>query len=220
MEIKTRLKLWWRIKPLSQSLKTCIERKLKHSLVSSKKRFPVITANRITLFRVIPAFAGLALYLKHGHPTDATLYLYAVAALMDFADGAWARANKETSSVGKIIDPIIDKLIVIPYLLTFAVFGAIYLWMTMLLIFLELLSTHLYVLSAARAHSAVGANWYGGTKKITQDALVLLVLMHPDGLSVAFNAILAFIGILAAMSCYTKFKDMAFRGNKKQHMLL
>jgi cardiolipin synthase len=55
-------------------------------------------------------------------------WLFAVASLTDFLDGYLARIWKQTSNIGKMLDPIADKLLVSSVLLLLAADGTIAGW--------------------------------------------------------------------------------------------
>ncbi|MFC1745202.1 CDP-diacylglycerol--glycerol-3-phosphate 3-phosphatidyltransferase [Candidatus Riflebacteria bacterium] len=76
------------------------------------------TANKITLFRIlsIPIFI-LLFYVKPGlNAGDFYKVLAGIififAAISDFFDGAYARANKEVTTFGKFMDPVADKMLI------------------------------------------------------------------------------------------------------------
>jgi CDP-diacylglycerol--glycerol-3-phosphate 3-phosphatidyltransferase len=60
----------------------------------------------------IPVFLVLALSSPHGQDTVATV-LFAVIAWADYADGFAARLTGQYSRLGALLDPIVDRLLVI-----------------------------------------------------------------------------------------------------------
>jgi len=72
-----------------------------------------------------------------------TLFLFVIASLTDFFDGYLARLLKTTSTFGKFLDPLADKILVISVLLGLAVLGQIPLWMVLTIIFREAAVTFL-----------------------------------------------------------------------------
>jgi cardiolipin synthase len=60
----------------------------------------------------IPVFLALALSSHDGRDTVATI-LFAVIALADYADGFAARLTGQYSRLGALLDPIVDRLLVI-----------------------------------------------------------------------------------------------------------
>ncbi|MBL7155895.1 MAG: CDP-alcohol phosphatidyltransferase family protein [Candidatus Omnitrophica bacterium] len=68
-------------------------------------------ANKITILRIllIPFFIAFILYSKW----ELALLVFIIAALTDAIDGYIARALKQRTELGKILDPIADKLIIL-----------------------------------------------------------------------------------------------------------
>jgi len=69
------------------------------------------TANKITILRIllIPFFIAFILYAKW----EAALVVFIIAAISDGIDGYVARAAKQQTELGKILDPIADKLLIL-----------------------------------------------------------------------------------------------------------
>lgn len=80
----------------------------------SKKQIPnFLTYSRIA---VIPLFVGIFYWdSKLGYWMTASLFMY--ASITDFLDGYFARAWQASSNIGRMLDPIADKLLVATALL-------------------------------------------------------------------------------------------------------
>ncbi|HMN43468.1 MAG TPA: CDP-alcohol phosphatidyltransferase family protein [Povalibacter sp.] len=68
-------------------------------------------------------------WLLFEHEFRATLWLFAVAAATDGLDGFLAKRCGWTSELGKIIDPLADKILLVGVFLTLAIMGLIPLWL-------------------------------------------------------------------------------------------
>jgi cardiolipin synthase len=75
---------------------------------------PWTIPNAIGLLRLlgIPVFLALALSSPDGQDTAATV-LFAVIALGDYVDGFTARLTGQYSRLGALLDPVVDRLLVI-----------------------------------------------------------------------------------------------------------
>ena len=60
----------------------------------------------------VPAFLGVALSSRHGHSALAAV-LFAVIGWADYLDGFTARLTGQYSRLGALLDPIVDRLLVI-----------------------------------------------------------------------------------------------------------
>lgn len=76
------------------------------------------TANKITILRIllVPFFVvELIYYVRSGNEVHrlAALLSFAVAAILDGVDGYIARRYNQISELGKILDPLADKLLLV-----------------------------------------------------------------------------------------------------------
>jgi CDP-diacylglycerol--glycerol-3-phosphate 3-phosphatidyltransferase len=98
------------------------------------------TANKITILRIllIPFFVvELIYYVRTGNEACrlAALLSFAVAAILDGVDGYIARRYHQISELGKILDPLADKLLLVSGIITLSFdhapyLGQIPLWLT------------------------------------------------------------------------------------------
>lgn len=75
-------------------------------------------ANQITILRIflIPAMV-LVFFLNQENPRYYLTSIFFIAAITDYLDGYLARKLKQVSKLGKFLDPVADKLLVISSLL-------------------------------------------------------------------------------------------------------
>ena len=83
--------------------------------------------NIITTLRLLLA-VPIYFFIYHGNEIIA-LVLFAVAGLSDWFDGFLARKFDWTSSFGKIVDPLADKVLILSTLLALAFSGALPFWL-------------------------------------------------------------------------------------------
>ncbi|MEQ9143658.1 MAG: CDP-diacylglycerol--glycerol-3-phosphate 3-phosphatidyltransferase [Parvibaculaceae bacterium] len=82
---------------------------------TAAQRGPVLTSlpNLLTYARILMVPALVAgFYLSGDAANWTTLGIFALAAFTDYLDGYFARAWKQTSNLGRMLDPIADKLLV------------------------------------------------------------------------------------------------------------
>ena len=90
-------------------------------------------ANFITLCRFCLTIAFLALFAG-GHHRTAALACYVVAATTDFLDGQVARRTQTVSWLGKIMDPIMDRVLLFTGVLGLLIVGDLPLWVPVFVI--------------------------------------------------------------------------------------
>jgi cardiolipin synthase len=104
--------------------------------------------NLLTYGRILAVPLILLCFYMEGRarPTDffrwAALALYVLASITDYLDGYLARIWKQTSNIGKMLDPIADKLLVSAVLLLLAHDGTIdkySLWAAIIILCREIL---------------------------------------------------------------------------------
>src|SRR5476649_2975670 len=98
------------------------------------------TANKITILRIllIPFFVvELIYYVRSGNEAHrlAALLCFAVAAILDGVDGYIARHYNQISELGKILDPLADKSLLVSGIVVLSFnhgnfLGQIPLWLT------------------------------------------------------------------------------------------
>lgn len=90
------------------------------TVVSPKRRSQALALpNLLTYGRclAVPVVAGLLLWSNEHWTRWAALGVYTAAAITDFLDGYLARAWQQQSPIGRMLDPIADKLLVAATLL-------------------------------------------------------------------------------------------------------
>lgn len=90
-------------------------------------------ANVITFCRLALTFAFLVLFVTGEHRTEA-LVCYVVAASTDFLDGQIARRTQTVSWLGKIMDPIMDRVLLFTGVLGLLVVGELPVWVPVFVI--------------------------------------------------------------------------------------
>lgn len=94
--------------------------------------------NMITMFRLflVPCFFGVLYYYLIGYKVFLwwTQGLLVVIVLSDFLDGYLARTRDEVTELGKILDPISDKLFMICSFVLLSVFDRIPAWLTIIVV--------------------------------------------------------------------------------------
>jgi CDP-diacylglycerol--glycerol-3-phosphate 3-phosphatidyltransferase len=149
------------------------------------------TANKITILRIllIPFFVvELVYYVRSGNEAHrlAALLSFAIAAILDGVDGYIARRYSQISELGKILDPLADKLLLVSGIVTLSFnhgifLGQIPLWLTGTIIGRDLL----ILLGVAVIRFTVGKvvvrpRFIGKCATVLQMAVVIWILLKWD----------------------------------------
>lgn len=90
-------------------------------------------ANLITVARFALTIAFLVLFIRNEHRTLA-LTFYVIAAISDYLDGWVARSTQTVSWVGKVLDPIMDRVLLFTGVLGLVVIGSLPWWVAVFVI--------------------------------------------------------------------------------------
>jgi CDP-diacylglycerol---glycerol-3-phosphate 3-phosphatidyltransferase len=163
----------------SPSQRAARRRSLKEDAVNLPN---LLTAGRIV---IIPA---ILLLLDRGGPRDCywAAIVYAGAAITDFLDGYIARKRGLVSVLGKFLDPLADKLIVMATLVWLVNMGRIETWVVVALLAREFGITGLR--SIASSEGVIIAAGEGGKSKtaLQMVGILCLIIGYPYHLSLGF----------------------------------
>ncbi|WIV20360.1 CDP-diacylglycerol--glycerol-3-phosphate 3-phosphatidyltransferase [Paenibacillus polygoni] len=147
-------------------------------------------ANRITIARItlIPLFM-LCFYsysnvVNSGHAPIwtttsyvLTVFLFVLAAGTDKLDGYVARKYNQITNLGKLLDPLADKLLISAALIMMAEAGMVPGWMAFIIIGREFAITALRMAASGRG-IALAADQFGKIKMVLQVIAITAVLLH------------------------------------------
>jgi CDP-diacylglycerol--glycerol-3-phosphate 3-phosphatidyltransferase len=178
--------------------------------------------NTVTVVRVgvVPILLLLP-WFDDPTSSSAIAWCFIVAALTDIVDGWLARRGQQVTRIGKLLDPLADKLIVSTALIMLVAVGWIPIWcswMVVVIIGRELAVTGLRGLASADGH-VMGASGYGKVKTFVQNSAIAAMLFHYTdlGFTTAQGIGLTLLGLATALtlaSGYAYFADY-FRGEPR-----
>lgn len=141
-------------------------------------------ANRITLAR-IAATPGCIILLNFPNKLSClfAVLFFLAAALTDFLDGYIARTQNMVTSVGKFLDPLADKLLVISLLVMLVQLQTIHgeswapAWIVIIIIARELAVTGLRAVAVEQGLVMAADRW-GKFKTVAQIIAISLLTLH------------------------------------------
>lgn len=133
--------------------------------------------NKITIIRIslIPLFA-IILLVNIPHKNFFAAFIFVMLSISDFLDGYFARKKKQVTELGKLIDPIADKLLISTALI-FLIGKGVGLWMAITIIAREVIITaiRIYLLPSK---IVVAASNFGKAKTVVQSIAIVFVLLE------------------------------------------
>lgn len=139
------------------------------------------TASKITMARIalIPVFMALFLFSAANPPLRwAALAVFVVASLTDFVDGRLARKYGQVTDLGKFLDPLADKLLVLSAMAIFTEWGLFPAWALMIVLTREFAVTGLRLVAAGKG-VVIAAGFSGKFKTFTtMAALCVWIVFH------------------------------------------
>src|SRR5579871_6664415 len=154
------------------------------------------------------------------------LAIFLVAAATDLLDGYLARRWGQITTVGTLLDPIADKLLVSAALVSLVQIHRVPAWMVVLIIGREFAVSGLRSIAAAEGYT-IQASDLGKTKMITQVIAISMVLISIRWESLSGFAMLwmwgvVVFGIASAMEYFRKFwhkVDSSIKYRRRKELL-
>lgn len=145
-------------------------------------------ANKLTILRIIlipvilifllPISSGkMLLPISVDDSRMIAAIVFVVAALTDMLDGALARKRNIVTTLGKFLDPIADKLLVISTMVALVQLGEISAWAAVIIIAREFIVSGIRIL-AAKDGVVIAASRSGKVKTFTQILAILFILFN------------------------------------------
>ena len=155
-----------------------------------------------------------------------SLAIFLSAAGTDLLDGYLARRWKQVTTIGTLLDPIADKLLISAALISLVQERALPGWMAILIIAREFAVSGLRSIAAAEGYT-IQASDLGKTKMFSQVvaiSVMLLAVRHPElrtpGLVLMW--IVVFFALASAVSYFGKFwrrVDESIKGRRRRELL-
>jgi CDP-diacylglycerol--glycerol-3-phosphate 3-phosphatidyltransferase len=162
-----------------------------------------LTASRLVLALVLFLLIDLGLWIS-------CIVVFAVAATTDWLDGYLARKQGLVSTLGRNLDPLVDKVLICgAYIFLLPVPGAgLTAWMVTVVVARELIITSLRSFMENRGAS-FGADWLGKIKMVLQCAALVAVFV---ALEVQGSSVSAPVDLLREVLIYAMLAATALSG--------
>ena len=155
------------------------------------------TPNKLTIARMI-IVPFLVIFLLTGWGGEANRYisltLFVVASVTDWFDGYLARKNNLVTNFGKFMDPLADKLLVCSAMICMIDLKRLPAWFFIIIIAREFIISG-FRLIAAENGIVIAANYWGKFKTASQMIMIILLILHFDGIFVILEQIFIWLSL-------------------------
>ena len=155
------------------------------------------TPNKLTIARMI-IVPFLVIFLLTGWGGEANRYisltLFVVASVTDWFDGYLARKNNPVTNFGKFMDPLADKLLVCSAMICMIDLKRLPAWFVIIIIAREFIISG-FRLIAAENGIVIAANYWGKFKTASQMIMIILLILHFDGIFVILEQIFIWLSL-------------------------
>jgi CDP-diacylglycerol--glycerol-3-phosphate 3-phosphatidyltransferase len=154
--------------------------------------------NFITIIRIlsVPVLIVVLLSQFKGNKLIA-FAIFLIAALTDMLDGIWARRKNQITTLGKLLDPIADKLLVASALICLVELGTVASWMAIILIGRGIAVTGLRAIASSQGHH-IQASRLGKIKMWVEATAISLLILGKNILGQFY--FLALVGLWLAIA--------------------
>ncbi len=133
--------------------------------------------NKLTLARIfLVPFIIVFLIAGEKVPNYTAGAIFLAAVLTDWLDGRIARSTRQVTTLGKLLDPIADKLLISTALISLVQVGRAPAWMVVLIVGRELAITGLRTIAASQS-IIIHASGFGKYKMLAEVAAVTLLIL-------------------------------------------
>jgi CDP-diacylglycerol--glycerol-3-phosphate 3-phosphatidyltransferase len=154
------------------------------------------------------------------------LGIFLAAAATDLLDGYLARRWKQVTTIGTLLDPIADKLLISAALISLVQIRILPGWMAILIIAREFAVSGLRAIAAAEGYT-IKASDLGKTKMLSQVAAIstMLISVHHPGWRMPGMVLMwtvVFFALLSALSYFRKFwhkVDVRIKTRRRRELL-
>jgi CDP-diacylglycerol--glycerol-3-phosphate 3-phosphatidyltransferase len=141
--------------------------------------YKMTLANAITIGRILLVPIFLVILLTEMENKEILAFsIFLIASVTDAVDGYFARKYNQITNLGKFLDPLADKLLVVAALLALVYLDYVAAWVAAVIILREILITGFRFYFMVK-DSAFSASWLAKKKTLVQIIAIGLLILHP-----------------------------------------
>src|SRR6266542_744596 len=146
-------------------------------IVETERQLNINLPNALTLLRIfLVPFLLVVLLTKFEGRETVGLLIFLFATATDFFDGWLARRRGEITTLGTLLDPIADKLLISAAFVSLVELGLAPSWMVVVVVGREFAVSGLRAIASGRGILIPASGW-GKAKMLTQIAAVSLLIL-------------------------------------------
>ncbi|WP_430882732.1 CDP-diacylglycerol--glycerol-3-phosphate 3-phosphatidyltransferase [Fusibacter sp. JL216-2] len=132
-------------------------------------------ANQLTILRIllVPVF----MYFLLAGNMNLAAAIFIIASLTDFLDGYLARKMNLITNLGKFMDPLADKVLVMAAFICLVEIGSVSSWAVVIILGREFIVSIFRAVAAAEG-IVIAASWWGKLKTNSQMLAIVLLLFN------------------------------------------
>jgi len=156
---------------------------------SGARQGPLNLPNTLSLIRIAtaPLLVLLLLYPSRSLSVAATV-VFVLVSITDWLDGYIARKWEKVTPLGKFLDPLADKLLIVTAFIMLIELGRVPAWGVAAIVAREMAVTGLRAI-ASNAGVVIAAGRLGKAKTVSQIACLIPLLLHYPFYGVDFHAV-------------------------------
>ena len=182
--------------------------------------------NALTLVRIFAVPLLVTLLLTKDHMLVAA-FIFLAASLTDLLDSYLARKRGQITTLGALLDPLADKLLISAAFISLIELGIVKAWMVVIIVGREFAVSGLRSIAATQGFT-ISASDLGKIKMVAQvAAITLLILGHEiAGFTEAGQLALIVVVLFAIVSAFDYFRkfwtqiDDRFKAQERQRSIL
>ena len=149
------------------------------------------TPNKLTIFRILLVPLMVIIFIIGtnipgeilGIPMYAIILdiIFIIGSFTDKIDGYLARKNNQVTTLGKFLDPIADKILVISAMIILVEMGIIGAWIPIIIITREFAVSGYRLIAVEKNGNVIAANKWGKIKTVTQMVAITIAFLNKFG---------------------------------------
>ncbi len=155
--------------------------------------------NKLTIFRIIlvPVMVIVPFFNIKGEVLGIPIeywildFIFILASLTDKLDGYLARKNNQITTIGKFLDPLADKILVLAAMILLVEMEKLPSWIPVIVLAREFLVSGYRLIAVEKGGNVIAASNWGKLKTVTQMVAIILAYIDLNSFGTCFTGTLS-----------------------------